>query len=250
MLLYLRRSRRYELSLRKLRLFACRCVRRIRNELLYQESEDAIVVAEQYADGHGGQCGLVRAQVGARQAISSVRSEGEGWSAHNAAKAAWCITRCPRSNGSQAATFLVDVALQTIGYVLKSLPEPPNSDTKIGRPNEYVILTCGIMERPLGWVQMSPRRWAELAVQAEFLRDLFGNPFRQTQLDPAWLTDPVVALARTTYRERKWDLMPILGDALEEAGCTDETILHHCRGKNRHARGCWLLDLLLGRNEP
>jgi hypothetical protein len=88
---------------------------------------------------------------------------------------------------------------------------------------------------------------AERAVQANFLRDIFGNPFRPVRVDPSWLTPNVTALARTIYTDRAFDAMPILADALEEAGCTSDDILTHCRGGGEHARGCWAVDLILGK---
>jgi hypothetical protein len=88
---------------------------------------------------------------------------------------------------------------------------------------------------------------AEKAEQCALLRDIFGNPFRPVLLDPRWQTPAVVALARTIYEERRFQEMPVLADALEEAGCTDKAILAHCREPGEHVRGCWVLDLVLGR---
>ena len=61
---------------------------------------------------------------------------------------------------------------------------------------------------------------------------------------PAWRTETVVALATAIYAERAFDRMPILADALEEAGCDHPDLLAHCRGPGPHARGCWALDLV------
>jgi len=79
------------------------------------------------------------------------------------------------------------------------------------------------------------------------LRCLFGNPFRPATLEPAWQTATVHGLAQAIYEERGFDRLPILADALEEAGCTNADILAHCRGSGSHARGCWVVDLLLGK---
>jgi hypothetical protein len=90
----------------------------------------------------------------------------------------------------------------------------------------------------------------ELAVQADLLRDIAGNPFRPVVLDPLWLAagDGIVPrLAATIYQERAFDRLPILGDALQDASCTDCTILDHCRLPGPHVRGCWLVDLILGK---
>ena len=83
-----------------------------------------------------------------------------------------------------------------------------------------------------------------------FARDIFGNPFRHSTISPEWLTwnnGTIPKLAQTIYDERRYDIMPILGDALEDAGCTDAQILEHCRGPGPHVRGCWVVDLILGK---
>jgi hypothetical protein len=88
---------------------------------------------------------------------------------------------------------------------------------------------------------------AERARHTALLRDIFGNPFRPVAFSPAWRTDTAVSLARGMYDSREFAAMPILADALQDAGCEDEQILHHCRDANQvHVRGCWVCDLVLG----
>jgi hypothetical protein len=87
----------------------------------------------------------------------------------------------------------------------------------------------------------------ELAPYCDFLRCIFGNPFQPVSFDPEWLTSTVVALARGIYDERAFDRLPILADSLQDAGCEDTAILDHCRGPGPHARGCWVVDLVLGK---
>lgn len=82
---------------------------------------------------------------------------------------------------------------------------------------------------------------------AALVRDLVGNPFRPITLDPSWLTSTVTTLARIMYDTRDFSAMPILADAIQDAGCDDETILTHCRGPGPHVRGCFLIDLLTGK---
>ena len=82
------------------------------------------------------------------------------------------------------------------------------------------------------------------------LRDIFGNPFRPTAVDPAWLAwnaGIIVSLAQAFYDDRAFDQLPILADALEEGGCTNAEILAHCREPGEHARGCGVVDPLLGK---
>jgi hypothetical protein len=78
------------------------------------------------------------------------------------------------------------------------------------------------------------------------LREVFGNPFRPAAVNPAWLTSDVLALARQVYECRDFGAMPILADALQDAGCDNEDVLDHCREPGEHVRGCWVVDLLLG----
>jgi hypothetical protein len=88
---------------------------------------------------------------------------------------------------------------------------------------------------------------AESETQAAFLRDIFGNPFRQVTFSPEWRTDTAIALACTMYESRDFSAMPILADALQDAGCDNDDVLNHCRGTGPHVRGCWVCDLVLGK---
>ena len=78
------------------------------------------------------------------------------------------------------------------------------------------------------------------------VRDVFGNPFRPPAFDPRWRTAPALDLARGMYEAKDFTAMPVLADALEEAGCDNADILTHCRGSGPHVRGCWVLDLVSG----
>jgi hypothetical protein len=85
-------------------------------------------------------------------------------------------------------------------------------------------------------------------IQIAFLRDIFGNPFRPVRFSPEWRTDTAVSLARQMYGSRDFGAMPILADALQDAGCDSEDVLSHCRDpKQVHVRGCWVVDLVLGK---
>jgi hypothetical protein len=89
----------------------------------------------------------------------------------------------------------------------------------------------------------------EAGAQLALAQDIFGNPFRPVAFDPAWRTGTAVALANTMYDARDFAAMPILADALEEAGCDVPDVLNHCRDpKGVHVRGCWVVDLVLGKS--
>jgi hypothetical protein len=89
-------------------------------------------------------------------------------------------------------------------------------------------------------------------VHPELLRDIFGPlPFREVSVEPSllmWNDGVVLKLARGIYEERAFDRMAVLADALEEAGCENQEILFHCRSPGEHVRGCWVVDLVLGKS--
>jgi hypothetical protein len=88
----------------------------------------------------------------------------------------------------------------------------------------------------------------ERGIQADYLRDIFGNPFRPIDFSPSWRTDTVMSLAKQVYESHDFAAIPILADALQDAGCDSEEILRHCRDPNQvHVRGCWVVDLVLGK---
>jgi hypothetical protein len=80
--------------------------------------------------------------------------------------------------------------------------------------------------------------------RAALLRELFENPFRPVEIASQWLTSTVVTLARVIHVDRSFHLMPVLGDALQDAGCSSAEVLEHCYGSGPHVAGCWLLDAI------
>ena len=87
----------------------------------------------------------------------------------------------------------------------------------------------------------------ERSIYGDLVHCVFGNPFRPAPFSPAWRTDATIALARHMYESREFSAMPILADALQDAGCDSADILDHCRGPGPHVRGCWVVDLVLGK---
>jgi hypothetical protein len=85
-------------------------------------------------------------------------------------------------------------------------------------------------------------------LEADALHDLFGPPFFGSfGLDPRWRTADVTGLAFAIHEDRAFDRLPILADALMDAGCDDEQVIGHCRSEGPHVRGCWVVDLVLGK---
>jgi hypothetical protein len=91
-------------------------------------------------------------------------------------------------------------------------------------------------------------QYEEESIQADLLRDVIANPFRQISIEPEWRTSTVMALTQRIYAEQDYEILPILADAIEDAGCGNRDVLDHCRDPRLvHVKGCWLVDLILGK---
>ncbi len=112
---------------------------------------------------------------------------------------------------------------------------------------EYYLSTDAADPTPPG-ISLLPAVHAKLA---DLVREVIGNPFRPPPPPDAavlaWNGGTVPALARTIYDEWKFNRLPVLADALEEAGYTDAAVLLHCRGAGPHVKGCWVVDSVLGK---
>jgi hypothetical protein len=218
-------------SERKLRLFACACCRRIWH-LLHPNSRRAIEVMERYVDG---------------QASEGERVAAEGYAGVLVRNCNDLVPADVRIEG--AAAHGVFAAL---GAVL--------GDEALGRrgrrtdPRKLAHTGAAYAAEHArealareAWKASGRVRREAAREQGALLRDLLGNPFRPAAIDPHWKTAAVGALARGIYEDRAFDRLPILADALEEAGCTSADILRHGREAEPHVRGCWVLDLLTGR---
>ena len=201
---------------RKLRLFACACCRRIWPLLADERSRAGVEVAERYADGLANAAQLTRADNLAARAFQAILWEPNrmAGAAKLAASAAWGVTAAP----SEVNPIGGDIVLEMANSAALQIGDAAADQDR------------------------------ERSAQSHLLRDIFGNPFRPVTLDPAWLTPNVVDLARTIYDERAFDRLPILADALLDAGCDSADILDHCRSEGPHARGCWVVDLILGKS--
>jgi hypothetical protein len=216
---------------RKLRLYACACCRHVWDLLLDERSRTAIEVAEQYADGQISDEPLAIIRNGARLARRSVKRTTRltGFSPPcDAARAAETVV----STSVEEAVSAVGWVASAVGH--QAMPDTTNSDFD----DAYEAI------------------WHfKMFHVCPLLRDLFGNPFRPVAINPAWQTPTVVSLAQAAYDERHLPAgtldkgrLAVLADALEEAGCTDADILDHLRGPGPHVRGCWPVDLCLGKS--
>jgi hypothetical protein len=202
---------------RRLRLFACACVRRIWHLLRDERSRRAVEVAEDYADGMAEPDEAYRAWRAA-----TIIDRGDGLSDDGHANAVFwasdaaCFAAGPEGIRAMSAA---DSAVQAITWATSR-------------------------SAAVSWDD-------EETAQAALLRDIVGNPFRpRPPMEAAWLAwndGAVRKLAQAVYGGRAFDRMPLLADALEDAGCADAAILGHCRGGGEHVRGCWVVDLVLGK---
>lgn len=103
--------------------------------------------------------------------------------------------------------------------------------------------------RNVVWATVENKEGEEKDIQTTLLRCICGSPFRPVAVNPAWRTDTAVALAGQMYESRDFGAMPILADALQDAGCISDDVLNHCRDTNQvHVRGCWVVDAVLGKS--
>jgi hypothetical protein len=215
-------------SERKHRLFAVACCRRVWRIILDLRYRRVVEVAELYADG------LVNDQERA-DALAAGRQAGEDWrlgAAERSSMENWLVLRAYR-----AACVLLEADIAF--WSRESLSEA-------ARAEGIELLMKSGREQPSGDEFRQLFR-SLLAPYSEPVRDIFGDPFRPVAFSPEWRTEAVVALARGVYEERAFGRLPVLADALEDAGCADDDILTHCRGGGPHVRGCWVVDMVLGR---
>jgi hypothetical protein len=204
-------------SKRKMRLFACACCRRIWPLHVDRRSQEAVEVAERYADGLADDQELQKAIVKAERAILEARR----------------IFR--------HGVLIDDLSPQSAYFAA----DGPPGDAAEAAAESAACEVAGDEDDTPAW---KAAKRSEEACQAALLREIVGNPFQDVRVHPSWLTSTVMALARGIYEERAFDCMPILADALEEAGCDNRAILTHCRQDGEHARGCWVVDALLGKS--
>ena len=201
---------------RKLRLLAVAFCRALCPAHGPDPGRAAVETAERYADGAATPRGLAAARRGA----SAVGTR--------AAVPAACCRRSAWLAATEAGSSL-SAAMNAVVY-----PVPPVSGDPVEQARwESAVYVTALQE-------YGPK--LPLAV-----REVFGNPFRPVAGRPAWLTPTATGLAHAIYTAHAFDRLPVLADALEEAGCNRPEVLAHCRGDGPHVRGCWVVDLVLGK---
>jgi hypothetical protein len=220
-------------SERKGRLFAVACLRRIWALVTDPRSRRIVEVVERHIER--------KASDDEWAAASQAASEAWGDSSRLLHPQFYGIPDCPLTATERTAA--------------EALNATTNAAHTIGRGGIHAVpghegraLSHSVARETARAVNSDYQQSPERARQADLLRCIFGNPFRPVALDRAWLTSTVTALASQMYESRDFGAMPILADALQDAGCENDDVLSHCRNPGPHARGCWVVDLVLGKS--
>jgi hypothetical protein len=239
---------RGNVSDRKLRLFAVGCCREIWPLLRDERSREVVEVVEQHIERLATDDQLRSASTEAGRAFDSLKEQvfasivGADL-AHQAIvlpQGLFDLTDIQTARDAHGAVDS-DLVVQAASAVLNATW----LETEL-QATGYSHLDNAIDVANLA-SYCAPNQELEKIAQASLLRDIFDNPFRPVSFNPSWLTSTVTTLARQMYDSRDFSPMPILADALQDAGCELEEILNHCRGEVDHVRGCWAVDLILGR---
>lgn len=218
---------------RKLRLFACACCRRVWTLLTDERSREAVEAMEQYADGR-----LDREECWAMMRHAR-RAENDFRRVALEARGKWEM--------STAERYLLPARRWAAHAVYAASQFAAAAGMAAEAASSSVRLAVHPAAKVLGGGRRSSVK-RERDAQADALRDIFGNPFRPVTLNPSCFIPFVVSLAQTIYDERTFDRMPELANELEGAGCDNVDVLSHCRDGSEHVRGCWVLDLVLGKS--
>jgi hypothetical protein len=200
-------------SARKYQLFGVACCRQHWELFCKKPCRQAVNYAEGFADGIGTEEEL-KALAVAPLSIARISVEVAIRAADAARDAAWCPFR---------PEYLWSGALSAANHVLAAASASRGVAAEVNDAH--------------------PNRVGQFAL----LHDIAWSPFRVIIMQPDWQTSTVIALARQMYASRDFSAMPILADALQDAGCENADILGHCRGPGPHVRGCWVVDLILGK---
>ncbi len=209
-----------QVSDRKLRLFAVACGRHIWDLLRDARSRAAVELAERFAEGAATDAELVDAELAAQDVVDEhTRRHDYPWP-------------IARSNADNPLELAATAAWACV------------------TPDAWVAAHSSVYNASRACLEaaVEPPYLAEVVLLCDLLRDIAGNPFRRVVLESSWVTPTVRAVASTIYEQRGFADLPILADALEEAGCTSADMLGHCRSGGKHVCGCWVVDLVLARS--
>jgi hypothetical protein len=240
----------HKVSARKKRLLACGCCRLVWPALADERSRTAVATSERYADGQVTLAELQRAWEGSRQAWQEC--DTRYWDYQKGKTFSSPPGHPPELRALYRAERAAHATMYASGLSMENT-HALQDDDELGF--EFRRLLVAWWEGP--WTAIGAANGAAGKITATgwpgvpLLRELFGNPFHPVQLDPGWLQvhgATACAVANTVYEAHAFERLPVLADALEEAGCVEPALLDHCRQGGEHVRGCWAVDLLTGRH--
>jgi hypothetical protein len=214
--LYMLRECPAEWDLRKVRLFWCACVRRTWDQLTDEGARQLVEEVELHPEADTDWFERERSFVFEGYDTWSNKTHSGLW------LDSWVFDTF-RGIPPDSLRTLLDAIVHRLVGMIANYPSGPLRDM-------------------LDAAEAAVKTW-----QSNLIREVFGNPFRPVHAEPAWLTSDVLLLARGIYDEKAFDRMPILADALQDAGCDNMNVLDHCREEREHVRGCWVIDMLLGK---
>ena len=217
----------------KVRLLACQCCTVIPHLLRFEGSKQAFRTVEAFSrrsiTADELAIAVPFAEVGLDAAETAWRAALGELASHKARAVAWAAEAVFYALGGRAGRTVTSIVWKagTVGQVLWAV-------------NCALVCDAGTDGAAAGHAERQRQLW--------LFHELFGNPFRPVSFLAEWRTEAVLGLARAINEGGAFDLLPVLADALEEAGCADEQLLVHCRGLEPHTWGCWGLDMVLGVN--
>jgi hypothetical protein len=263
-------------SERKLRLFACACCRRVWHVLTDERGQKAVVAAERFADGCLSSAQFAFARAAAQEAFFEAKceeyeAEAEANFCYTAAYCAVSTRLFVLAAARLTASTRADRSIELLDAYHENEEEWDGDLGPRRGCSHWTIAAGGQAEMARVYAEYSQghsedsefdvdkaahaaetkREQSETGAHISLLHEIFGNPFRSLTVDPrllAWNESTVQKIAQAVYDERAFERLPILADALEEAGCTNPDILNHCRQPSEHVRGCWVVDLILGKS--
>jgi hypothetical protein len=227
---------------RKLRLFACACCRSIWN-VIPDTAKGKVEVAERFADGKATEEELLRASENAGRISNRMRLKIDD-----------SITNHRKANGeAREKKRVIRERLSAEQSAAKAASQSATSNAhkaaqRVASMVSYAAYCWQLANVSCHNVEMRRRVGGKYR---GLIHSIFQDIFNSVEINPEWLTwqnGTVRRVAQFIYDEHRFQDMPILADALEEAGCNDKRILAHCRRKFTHYRGCFVVDAVL--NQP
>jgi hypothetical protein len=243
---FFRRRQRHKWA-RKYLLFAHACCRQLLPILNDFRAEQAVIYGEQFLDGKPPPCEsetvVAKVREGWRDSLQLLSGgiasqipmsidKIDAWRAvWTSARATFPEKRWIARIAARDAAFsvwkLANTALFVSGLASNSLDSKPDSCRIRGKARQELSLA---IEKE----------------HADYVRDIFGNPFRRTVFQGMFRDDHIQSIARLIYENKRYGDLPILADLLEESGILDQELISHCRSRSVHVKGCWALDWILG----